>query len=420
MTAPLAFHPLADIFPLMKGEEFKALVADIRAHGLREPITLYQDKILDGRNRYRAYPKAFFGNSIEDCESCTRFEGDDAAALALVVSRNFHRRHLTAKQRRDLLVKLVAAAPDKSDRAIGREAGVHHSAIGRARKAGEATGAVAPVKKRTGADGKTRAPKGSNKVIDAQGWEWKIHLKNSSDGSYGWQAKAADNRGLCSAPTDSFPTRDEARADARRMILEVSSKRKTGAGGTDSWNQWQAEAAAAARATEPATTGATAATALVWETPRSRRRGMLTEAIEAKTSGGRYRVYKTVGDRYSVSYSPKHPKGSATFVRLLALDLASQEDAKAVAQTDFERSKPEGAAAPVKPLSKRQQKKLEQEQRDEALAIVGANLAKEMIAKDRDTASKVRDVLLAHGVAIDASRRRFRPSLRKLILTLAK
>ena len=47
-------HPLADLLPLIHGVEFDALVEDIREHGLRVPITIFDGKVLDGRNRVRA------------------------------------------------------------------------------------------------------------------------------------------------------------------------------------------------------------------------------------------------------------------------------------------------------------------------------------------------------------------------------
>src|SRR6516164_7782662 len=48
------FHPLADLVPPMSGEEYEALVADIKKNGLLGVIVLHEGMILDGRHRYRA------------------------------------------------------------------------------------------------------------------------------------------------------------------------------------------------------------------------------------------------------------------------------------------------------------------------------------------------------------------------------
>jgi DNA modification methylase len=47
-------HPAADAWPMMDDQRYEELRADIEMNGQREPITLCDGMILDGRNRYRA------------------------------------------------------------------------------------------------------------------------------------------------------------------------------------------------------------------------------------------------------------------------------------------------------------------------------------------------------------------------------
>jgi N6-adenosine-specific RNA methylase IME4 len=95
----LMFHPLAGIFPLLEGVDFDQLVDDVRAHGVREPVWLYEGEILDGRNRYRAA-------AVAGVPCPTRlYEGDDP--VAFVVSLNLKRRHLSESQRAMVAAKLA-------------------------------------------------------------------------------------------------------------------------------------------------------------------------------------------------------------------------------------------------------------------------------------------------------------------------
>src|SRR5262245_55699838 len=151
----LQFHPLADIFPLMEGEEFDALVADIKANGLHERIILHEGMILDGRNRYRALLAA--GLDPANANTLT-IDGakyvDDP--VAFVISANIHRRHLTAGQKRDLIEKLIKAAPEKSNRQIGKQIGASHHTVKEERTEMEGTRQIAQLQKTVGADGKAR------------------------------------------------------------------------------------------------------------------------------------------------------------------------------------------------------------------------------------------------------------------------
>ena len=87
----LEYHPVANAFPLLEGDEFAELVADVKAHGVSEPIWLYEGKILDGRNRHRAAQAAGVA-----CPTRT-YDGDDP--VAFIVSKNLLRRHLSESQR---------------------------------------------------------------------------------------------------------------------------------------------------------------------------------------------------------------------------------------------------------------------------------------------------------------------------------
>jgi hypothetical protein len=97
--ARLEFHPLANVLPLIEGVEFDQLVDSIVENGLHDPIIIFEDKILDGRNRYRACLKANVEPRTET------FTGNDP--VAFVMNRNLHRRHLTTGQRAMALKKFA-------------------------------------------------------------------------------------------------------------------------------------------------------------------------------------------------------------------------------------------------------------------------------------------------------------------------
>jgi len=86
-------HEAANLFPLLEGDEFDALKADIAANGLHEAIWLHPDgSILDGRNRHRA---------CIETETPPKFRTWDGqgSPVSFVVSMNLHRRHLNETQR---------------------------------------------------------------------------------------------------------------------------------------------------------------------------------------------------------------------------------------------------------------------------------------------------------------------------------
>jgi ParB-like chromosome segregation protein Spo0J len=103
-------HPAADVFPMMSDEELAELGGNIKQHGLLERIKISGDGVLlDGRNRLEAAERAsceLYSCEFEDC--------GDEDPLAVIISANIHRRHLTKQQQADLIVAAVKAAAEAS------------------------------------------------------------------------------------------------------------------------------------------------------------------------------------------------------------------------------------------------------------------------------------------------------------------
>lgn len=90
----MQFHEFANLYPLMQGTEFDDLCASILKSGLLHEITLFEDKIIDGRNRYNACIQAGVIPRYKQYNGLTTPDG----LLEYVQNENEQRRHLTSGQ----------------------------------------------------------------------------------------------------------------------------------------------------------------------------------------------------------------------------------------------------------------------------------------------------------------------------------
>lgn len=119
-------HPISELFPMMNGAEYEALREDIRQNGQREPIVLYEEAVIDGRNRLRACEE--LGINPE-----TRIWDGNGSAIAFVISMNLQRRHLTSSQRAACAVSAMPHLKEEAEKRLqeGRERGGETAGRGR-------------------------------------------------------------------------------------------------------------------------------------------------------------------------------------------------------------------------------------------------------------------------------------------------
>ena len=131
-------HDLCAIFPEISSDDFESLKESIAENGLRHPVVLYEDQILDGYHRHRACLEVGVEPSYET------FGGSYEDAIKLVVDENIRRRHLTPSQLAMAAAKLVTTGhepgrpekgenlPFSADRA-GKQFGISDKSVKHAR-----------------------------------------------------------------------------------------------------------------------------------------------------------------------------------------------------------------------------------------------------------------------------------------------
>lgn len=108
-------HPAAAVFPMLSDDELADLAEDIKANGLLHPIVRdAEGQIIDGRNRYAACGIA----GIEP--TFTTVNGHDP--IALILSANVHRRHMS-KGQRAMAAARVRLVANRSMRDVAEDAG---------------------------------------------------------------------------------------------------------------------------------------------------------------------------------------------------------------------------------------------------------------------------------------------------------
>lgn len=183
-------HPVADLLPMMSDDEYDQFLEDVRKNGVREPLWVSGDLVLDGRHRLRAAQQLGLSEV-----PAREYEGDVAG---LVLSLNIHRRHMTASQR-GLIVARIEALPvgnpslkkandstippsggvnkPQSCLELSKSAGIGHSTLERGRKtvrkgAPEVVAAVA---------GGSLSLKAAEKIVDMPTEQQPAAVKEATD-----------------------------------------------------------------------------------------------------------------------------------------------------------------------------------------------------------------------------------------------
>jgi hypothetical protein len=192
-------HPLSAAFPAMSGDDFAALVEDIKANGQREPVMVYEGMVLDGWHRYRACTQL----GIKP-QQFTFDAGKDP--VSFVLSHNLHRRHLTPSQRAAAVVACTEWAPAHRPKKGGTSSPLTTEQLAQ----------VAHVSDKTIKDAKAAHKAGLTDAVQAGA----LTVKEAAKVARGKAAEAKPKREIAPPP----PADDEQLSEAQHTIAELAEE----------------------------------------------------------------------------------------------------------------------------------------------------------------------------------------------------
>ena len=134
-TKKLRYQPVLKLPPLSY-DQFLALRDNIAVHGVLVPIIVDEDKrIIDGCHR-----KTIAEELGYDCPEIVQRGLTEGEKRTLARALNLARRQLTQEQKRHLIAEQLQETPDRSNRWVGKQLGVHHATVAIVRAEMEGTG----------------------------------------------------------------------------------------------------------------------------------------------------------------------------------------------------------------------------------------------------------------------------------------
>jgi len=149
--AKVRYQPVLSL-PKLPYEQFLALRDNIAIHGVLVPILVDEDKrIIDGN-----YRKAIADELGYECPEIVQEGLSEEEKRTMARALNLARRHLNQEQKRQLVADQLHETPDRSNRLIGKQLGVHHATVASVRAELEGTGQIIQLERTVGNDGKAR------------------------------------------------------------------------------------------------------------------------------------------------------------------------------------------------------------------------------------------------------------------------